>query len=149
MLTKAASAPTKESRGVREIPEKFDANFITKVFFPYEWKHKYFSSINSGRCYDWAYIAYCLWPNVTLWTTERHAWVEVNGLHYDSESPNGVDDPEKLRCNEQFPANDVGPEMIQAEKFKDFWNGNGGGRTYHWDDLHQEIMDLDFQPIRK
>src|SRR5574338_1563380 len=75
MLTEATFTNTKETLNGREVPEKFDANFITEVFFPYEWNKKLFSSINTGRCYDWAYIAYCLWPNVSLWTTECHAWV--------------------------------------------------------------------------
>lgn len=149
MLTEATARSINEKLNGKNVPESFDANFITENFFPYEWKHQFLSSINTGRCYDWAYIAYCLWPNVTLWTTERHAWVEVSGLFYDSESPSGVEDHQKLRCNETWGWDDQEPIAIKPEEFKDFWNENGGGRKYHWDDLHKEILELDFQPIRK
>lgn len=149
MLTEATFSNTKETLNGRQVPKEFNANFITEVFFPYEWTHKLFSSINTGRCYDWAYIAFCLWPNVTLWTTECHAWVEVDGLFYDSETPNGHLDHKKLRCNEYWPGRSTKPTSMSPENFKEFWNENGGGRKHHWNELHQEMLELDFQPIRK
>jgi hypothetical protein len=130
------------------LPKKFSADFISQIFYPEEWKKGWLRSINSGRCYDWAYYAYCLWPNVKLWTTEHHAWVQVGKKFFDSESGNGIQDHCKLNCNSVWPGEETPPTIMSSEDFQKFWNKNGGGRKYHWDIMQQEIREKGLHPIR-
>ena len=55
--------------------------------------------INNGDCYHWALLVKQLFPEVTLCSNYNHAWIEFEGMHYDSEHPNGVDSHRKLSCN--------------------------------------------------
>src|SRR5271166_2651272 len=76
----APQSSTSLRKAMRQIivPPKFSATFISKTFYPYEHKHKMHSSINMGRCYDWAFTAYAIWPDLILWSTPHHAWVQMN-----------------------------------------------------------------------
>lgn len=130
------------------LPKRFDANFITQIFYPYEWANNRHQSINTGRCYDWAYYAYCLWKNVVLWTTEHHAWVQVGKKFFDSESSSGIMDHTKLNCNALWPGEEVLPTAMHADKFKELWNDCGGGRKFHWDLMQEEIREKGLTPIR-
>jgi hypothetical protein len=93
----------------------FDANLITSTFF----KGVKPSNINCGDCWRWAYYAYRLFPGVELWTNSDHAWIKYNGLYYDSESPNGVECFEDLKCNRFMGSFDG--EKLSLRLFKDFW----------------------------
>lgn len=78
--------------------KQFDANLITQTFFP----EVHPRDINSGKCCNWAYYAYLLFPNVQLCSIidkERllsgeiylsHAYVKLEDRLYDSETPNGA-----------------------------------------------------------
>lgn len=131
------------------LPEKFDANFINKNFFYKEWKGRYLDAINSGRCYDWAYIAYCLWSDVLLWTTDSHAWVQVGNSYFDSESIYGLKDHRKLRCNTVWPGDELKPTVMTIRNFKIYWNEHGGGSTHHWPKLIKKMLGLGLTPIRR
>lgn len=130
------------------LPSQFDASFISKVFYPREWKYGLLSSINTGRCYDWAYKAFCLWSDTELWTTERHAWVRCGDKFFDSESPNGVPSVDKIPCNERYGWDEVEPTAMTVESFKEFWNENGGGRKFHWDEIVGTIKSLGLSVLR-
>jgi len=129
-------------------PEKFSAGFINRVFFNREWKNDWLSDINTGRCYDWAYIAYCLWPEVLLWTTDHHAWVQVDNKFFDSEAQYGLQNHEWLNCNSMWPGDEVEPTIMNVQDFKNLWNTFGGGKRFHWDSLVEKIRQLGLNPIR-
>jgi len=124
---------------ITRVPSNFNAEFITRHLFRNYMKAGNLSLINRGRCYDWAYYAYRLFPNIQLWTTDFHAWVEAKGKHWDSEAPHGVRDYLKLRCNvlNSFPCpwDEQEPVKMEVDEFKDFWDHHGSGRRYHWDNF--------------
>lgn len=130
------------------LPKTFSAGFVNRVFFPQEYKSENLAAINTGRCYDWAYIGYCLWPEVLLWTTDMHAWIQKGRKFFDSESVTGLKDHKELRCNAWFPGDEVEPTVMDVQSFKDFWNNHGGGRTHHWNSLLQKITKMGLTPIR-
>jgi hypothetical protein len=124
-------------------PASFNGRFVTRHLFRNYLEHSTLSLINSGRCYDFAYYAYRLFPNVKLWTTDYHAWVEARGKHWDSETSHGVKDYMKLRCNvrntygNSFPCpwDEQEPVTMEVDEFKSFWDRNGSGRRHHWDNF--------------
>ena len=121
------------------VPPKFSATFISKTFYPYEHQHKMHSSINTGRCYDWAFIAHTIWPYLTLWSTDHHAWVENGGRYFDSECPRGRKRYKDMPCNQLCGG--MGRAKPQtSEEFARHWDHNGGGRTHHWHKLVDEII---------
>lgn len=130
------------------LPKNFSASFINRVFFPREYKSKELAAINTGRCYDWAYLGYCLWPGVLLWTTDMHAWVQKGRKFYDSESVTGLKDHNELRCNAWFPGDEQSPTVMDIQSFKDFWDEHGGGKRRHWGALHDKIINKGLTPIR-
>ena len=129
------------------IPAKFSGTFITRHFFRNYLENNTLSLINSGRCYDWAYMAYRLFPNVKLWTTDYHAWVEAKDRYWDSETYKGVINFMRLRCNisltypnkdypymhKCMPWDDRSPIIMDVYEFKNFWDQRGSGRRRHWD----------------
>lgn len=135
-------------RGVAHTTPEFSPGFITKTFFPEYTKNK--RLINTGKCYDWAYIAYCLYDDIDLWTTDNHAWVEHNDAFYDSEcNENGVRDTANLGCNRRCGWFDLPPtKVIDINEYKELWNANGAGRRHHWNSLLAEIGQRGFQWIR-
>lgn len=126
------------------LPGAFNAPFITQVFFPRCFKRGCYDCVNYGKCYDWAFYAYCLFSEVQLWTNWSHAWVEVDGKFYDSRYHMGVTREEATDV--RFNRNDN--RMVSVQELKEFWNEHGGGRRDHWDLMLQEIRDKGLSPIR-
>lgn len=125
------------------LPKHFDVDFINKVFYPSEYQSNCLYKINSGRCYDWAYQAYCLWEDTRLWSNDIHAWIMYKGLFFDSESPGGVSSFNQLNCNSMYgDIAERSPCEMQVEEFKDFWNVYGGGRKFHWNELESRIRSF-------
>jgi len=119
-------------------PHQFNGLFITRHFFPKYLKYNNVSAINSGRCYDWAYFAYRMFPNVQLWTTDYHAWIQVGKKFYDSETKAGVSNFMLLGCNKRHaptPWEDQPPIRASVLWFKSFWDKHGGGYKRHWDSM--------------
>jgi len=130
------------------LPQRFSASFVTRTFYPYEYKHKCRDEINMGQCYDWAYIAYCLWANVELWTSDYHAWVKVGTKFYDSETFNGDPDLKKLGCNRRCGWGEVEPMQVSAHKFKVIWD-TYGHPNHEWDLQVEKITKLGLNIVRK
>jgi hypothetical protein len=131
-------------------PAKFSAGFVTKTFFPYEWNHRIPGHINTGRCYDWAYLAYCLWDNVTLWSHPSHAWVKVGKKHYDSECVRGTFKADLLPLNDKYAKHNMSDAREHsASEFHDHWNVYGGGARFHWHTLRKQIEDMGLELVRK
>lgn len=129
-------------KGNVKIPNRFSATFISRHLFP-DYFPNDLPEINAGRCYDWAYFGWRLFPNVQLWMDEYHAWVQVmgTGRHYDSETCYGVKDYRKLPCNIKCGLED--PRPVDVDEFKDFWDCNGGGGQRHWDSkLEKQLLKL-------
>ncbi len=130
------------------VPRNFNGPFITRHFFPWNFKHNALKIINQGRCYDWAYFAHRLF-GVQLWATDYHAWVEVNSQDpktyqwshrfFDSETPNGVSNFMLLGCNKRnafpVPWDGQAPKRMELTEFKTFWDKEGGGFKRHWDSM--------------
>ena len=113
--------------------------FINRHLFGNYLKNNNLQLINMGRCYDFAYYAHRLFPDVQLWTTDFHAWVEAKGKHWDSETSKGVKSYMKLGCNvrNSFPCpwDEQEPVTMEVDEFKSFWDRNGSGRRRHWDNF--------------
>lgn len=133
------------------VPRKFNGPFITRHFFADYLSRKWVQGINQGRCYDWAYFAYRMFPDVTLWTTDYHAWVQVwdreKGYRFfDSETPKGVKSFMELGCNRRhgpMPWSDQAPTRMNVKDFKEFWNKHGGGFKRHWDSM----LEVDLKKV--
>jgi len=82
---------------MRKLSGTIDGDLITRNFFPEYVGHE--KGINSGNCFNWAYVAYRLYKNVQLWQNSAHAFVKQNGKFYDSESPFGTNHYANLGCN--------------------------------------------------
>lgn len=131
--------------GAWTLPKKFSATFVNLVFFP-EYAEDELPLINRGRCYDWAYISYCLWYGVKLWSSWRHAWIQVGDKFFDCEAVNGVSSYEELPCN--LRARKCKAELLATTDFQNYWNANGGGKQYHWHNLIMEIKSKGLVPLR-
>jgi len=124
-----------------KVPASFNGRFITRHLFRHYFNNGNISEINRGRCYDWAYMAYRLFPNVSLWTTDYHAWVEAKDRHWDSETHKGVVNFMRLRCNERNtsphcpPWDEQEPVIMNLYDFKNFWDRFGRGHRRHWGTL--------------
>ncbi len=127
------------------VPQNFNGPFITRHFFPDYVRRQDVRGINSGRCYDWAYFAHRMF-GVQLWTTDYHAWIQVNEhqkwgwkqLFFDSETVKGVNNFMLLGCNKRHapaPWDDQAPVRMTLEDFKEFWDEHGGGYKHHWDSM--------------
>ena len=114
------------------VPDEFDANFISSLFYPDDVRNDTLSRINGGECYDWAYYAVRTFHRLPLelHSTYAHAWVVYQGKAYDSVAANGVYHWEDLETNRWWRGT---PEIKSINEFMAFWNRNGGGRKNHWD----------------
>lgn len=132
------------------VPQHFNGAFITRHFFADYLRHDNVRGINSGRCYDWAYLAHRMF-GVQLWTTDYHAWVQVREdekwrykqLFFDSETKRGVQTFMQLGCNVRHgpvPWDEVAPQRMEVEAFKKFWNHHGGGYKNHWESMLEEDL---------
>lgn len=101
-----------------------------------------------GGCYDWAYLAYCLWANVELWTTDYHAWVKVGTKFYDSETFKGNTNLKKLGCNRRCGWNEIEPMLVSAREFKTIWDEYGYS-GHSWDSNLERIAGRGLQIVRK
>ena len=111
-----------------------DLSFIKREFFPNTSERR----INSGDCFNWAYIAYLLYPKkVTLYSDDdfTHAFIGIGNLYFDSECPTGVDDWEKLPTYNRCSYGEVFEHDL--EDFLHDWGMHGK----HWDML-DDIPDL-------
>lgn len=110
---------------MRKLSGKINGQLITKEFFPLEVGNE--RQINCGDCYRWAYIAYKLYEEVDLYSTEHHAFPYQRGYFFDSESPYGEEDLEDLACNKICRAyGHEGDAFFQEEDdFEEFWADNG------------------------
>lgn len=125
------------------VPNNFNGSFITRHFFPDFLKYDNVQGINSGYCYDWAYYAYRLFPDVKLWTTDYHAWVQVGKKFFDSETRNGVSNFMLLGCNRRhgpIPWEILPPIRMEVDSFKPFWDEHGGGHKRHWDSMLEKKL---------
>lgn len=130
-----------------QLPQKFSASFVTRTFFPDEYKEDR-SRINYGMCYDWAYIAYCLWGNVKLWTSEYHAWVQVGKKFYDSESFQGVWSPGDLQCSRRSGYGTLLPTYMEAEEFCRTWTEYNDLEDGYWDNWTRHIQSRGVRVVR-
>ena len=122
------------------VPSHFNGAFISRHFFSDYLKHNNLRGINSGRCYDWAYLAYRMFADIQLWTTDFHAWVRYGRKYHDSETGRfGVLNFMELGCNRRnaypVPWEKQAPKLMGVDEFKKFWNGRGSGHRRHWDSL--------------
>jgi hypothetical protein len=133
---------------MRSPPHKFQPGFITKTFFP-----EYLSDpsmINRGHCYDWAYVSYCLYPQVQLWSNKHHAFVQIGTRFFDSQT---ITLGRKSWENLEFFKNgvqDAPPVPMTLDQFKANWNTYG---RYHrdktmWQDMLARITQTGIVPIR-
>lgn len=76
---------------------KFNAQFITDTYFK-GWEDP--SVINTGNCFQWAYLAFKTFQYVELWDVSCHAFIRYRGKFYDAERPEGEKDWRDLpACN--------------------------------------------------
>ena len=134
-----------------ERPKLFDPDFISRTFFPKMWKENNLAEINWGRCYDWAYYAYCLFSDVKLVTTTHHAWVQWKDRYYDSQWKEVLPGGHHIFMKKDWDDQDFEPMLIDEnsiEKFKELWNHHGGGRRFHWNTMLDEIRSQGLRPLR-
>lgn len=108
-----------------------DLSNITEVFkkkFPTLIKDE--MDINWGFCYWWAYVAYCLFGGdlISYDDESGHAFVCIEGIYYDSESPKGVSHWSALKFfQEEVPVVDEDIFLILEEDvFVEHWSAVGG-----------------------
>jgi len=123
------------------LPKRFNANFITHTFFPEYIGEEGF--INSGRCYDWAYYAYCLFPTVQIWTTDFHAWIQYGKRFFDSVHPLGSESELTYHGWDETE-----PCILPISEFKNMWDEIGGGRKHHWNRMLREMRGRGLRPVR-
>lgn len=100
------------------------------------------ADINDGLCYYWAYVAYKLFGGslITVDSWGGHAFIKVNDLYYDSETPDGVEDWSKLPF---FVFYDVSEEDARKQKPKAFarhW-GSCGSNGWHDESIEELIVE--------
>lgn len=108
---------------MRKLKGKINGRLITREFFP-EYVGKE-GDINCGDCYRWAYIAYKLYSNVSLYSNEVHAFPCQKDLYFDSESPDGVEEIHQLECNLMWDYDESNSYIQVLEDFVDYWQENG------------------------
>lgn len=131
-------------------PNRLDINWISYTFFRGYWDQRNLHVINTGICYNFAYIGYCLYPEVKLWSNYNHAWVQgATGRHYDSVAPKGKKHHEDLDTN--LMCHDVDNFLAReqtVEEFKDTWQKFGRQKTTLWERLVRDIHKQNLQPLR-
>lgn len=91
-------------------------------------------SINRGWCYQFALVLARLHADkgVKLHTTVGHAWIEIDGVFYDSDTPQGTTEP---LCSYYEP------EQLSMQNFEEFWYSRGGSGPVNWDVI-EEVIDI-------
>ena len=116
--------------------------WITKKYFPQLSPRL----INSGNCYNWAYIAYQSYNNVKLFTIEDfggHAFVKIGQRYFDSQNPRGVLHWSSLDLLREICRDNVyylDPWKQPVNVFLQYWRENGkhsivdiGNDVRNWD----------------
>jgi hypothetical protein len=114
-----------------------DGRLITREFFPEYLGRE--ELINNGRCYKWAYIAARLYSDVMIWSNMSHAFVEIDGLFYDAESPNGVLELESLNCNHRRGIDRDDSWVQTLEELVEYWEDHGKTGFDNVDELEKKI----------
>ena len=139
---------------MKEVPTRFSPTFMTDTFFPeYAADPK---TINGGHCYDWAYVAWCLYTQAVLWSNEHHAWVQIGDRYFDSESILGYRRWQNLHffkrtgINGTIPMLGAIPMPMNLDQFKA--TGNTYGRFHRdptmWVDMVDRIKGAGYTPVR-
>jgi hypothetical protein len=127
-------------------PVKFSSTFISKIFYKDRFESKNLSAINYGECFDWAYIAWCLFAETELTINYGHAWIKAKDKHYDSETIRGVqysiDVPSNRRCRY------TDYKVVDINFFKEYWECGNGLPFNHWDCLVDDILAKGLKPLR-
>jgi hypothetical protein len=122
-----------------------DVDYINRTFFPKDLND--LESINSGRCFLWAYIAYRLYKDAQLYDMGSHAFVYSKSTkrYYDSEVPQGVKRWRKLRatyngqgCGCSSCTSGKHSQKILG-KFRDRWRGSAEYHKVDWKALNFKI----------
>src|SRR5271157_2160841 len=69
----------------------FRPELITQAFEEERFRNNP-EEINTGYCFQWAYMCYIAFNDVELLSVPGHAFVRYKGKYYDSERLNGVSD---------------------------------------------------------
>lgn len=102
-------------------------NWITSKYFPQHSPR----SINSGNCYNWAYIAYQHYNAVSLYTVQDcggHAFIKIRQKYFDSQNPNGVLHWSSLQSLREICHNNIyylRPYKHNINAFLRYWAKNG------------------------
>ena len=82
--------------------------------------------LNYGWCYQFAYLMKKLHGDIVeLHHDYGHAWVKIGDKYYDSDQPQGVDDPHKFMCGPRY--DDSMKHNVTEEEFVNFWSTGGTG----------------------
>lgn len=87
--------------------------------------------INSGNCYNWAYIAYLKYDNVKLLTLNDyggHAFVKIGRYYYDAQNPFGVLHWSSLDMLRELCRDDIytiNPWRQSPQAFLKYWREYG------------------------
>src|SRR5277367_4864929 len=99
--------------------------------FPEDYLRHDPATINCGNCMRWAYVCYRLFDRIQLWTFGCHAFVQHDGLFYDSERLEGVKSWRDLPAT-RVPYSNCGCKYCVSalpctlQEFQTFWDA-----TYH------------------
>jgi hypothetical protein len=105
-----------------------------------------FNDINYGWCFCWTYIV----RNVLETGTYRsdisldHAWFELDGLHYDSDTPNGAKSPYKLNTSSNYwgiKSKKYNVFLKNEEEFTCYWLERGYGK-YDFEKIIENINTI-------
>lgn len=84
-------------------------------------------AINRGWCYQFAMVLYMLahamGKRPVFVQTHNHAWVEIDGVHYDSENLKGA----------AHALSPWGPKRVQLRDALEFWANNGRSGRVRFD----------------
>ena len=101
--------------------------WISKKYFP----DLYPRLINSGNCYNWAYIAYQNYNNVKLFTIDDyggHAFVKIGQKYFDAQNPRGVGHWAFLDLIQEMSRGriaNISPRRQSLDVFLNFWKKYG------------------------
>lgn len=110
--------------------QQFTPSLIHSIFFK-QYTHPI--EINWGQCFHWAYIAYKLFDNVELWSSQYHAFIKFGNRYFDSEHLNGIKNWKKIRTIKEY----YGSAVRHSEKqFKLYW---GQYNIINWGELDSKV----------
>jgi len=115
--------------------------WITKKYFPQTSPR----IINSGNCYNWAYVAYRNYNNAELFTVESyggHAFVKIGRCYFDAQNPGGTEHWMQLDLLQEMCRGNIHkviPWQQSLDVFLQYWQENGkhsiinvGENVYNW-----------------